>query len=411
MNNDSESFFNLPDSFYLPLLSDSSGDVYPSNTLSHFRVLLPQALCLSGSGWECGLAEVLFPHQGAPTHIHSLALIAEADNEESGGANPNPTSSPSSEKVETKTSTPPAAKTPQISPKQTTAPAPASAPTPPPPPKTKSLVKASPQPNSAKSPSPAPAKPPVKSPTNVVKSPPIAAKPPPAKSPSPPSAPTPPPPFIDIGGGVKLIIPTDSSLEGWVTALLSVCPAELLTQYLQSANHSLGGDGNEIFGKFILEGEDGESSSIRWAGRAETIAFPRGQHKSLLDFLLHVAAYCDNEAEARRLLLDMVAKVHARGHRTRQRRSLDIKEGDRIFIYCDAIRSSVCSDFRGKCLRILSYDPHVTRQVLYPIYYFPIEKNCVQTLHVELKTKYNQYFPFDPSDQPLVVVLHFRKMG
>ena len=50
----------LPDSFYLPLLSDSSGHLYADNKLSHFRVQLAEPLYLDGA-WECGLAEVQLP--------------------------------------------------------------------------------------------------------------------------------------------------------------------------------------------------------------------------------------------------------------------------------------------------------------------------------------------------------------
>jgi hypothetical protein len=204
-------------------------------------------------------------------------------------------------------------------------------------------------------------------------------------------------------------------VEGWIGALLTICPADLLVRYLLSARGALGGEGNDIFGKFIIEG-DGEEhacAAIKWGGRVEAITFPTDQYKSLLDFLMHVSAYCEDLNEARNLLDFMVERVRARGTTPpikRNRRSLDFREGDRIFIYCDVIRPSLCSDFRGKCLRILTYNPNVSHQTLFPIYYFGVEKKCVQTIHVELKTKHNEYFPFYASDQPLVIVLHFRKM-
>lgn len=49
-------------SFYVTLPSNSSPEVYPDNTLTHFRVKLPQPITLEGQ-WEVGLAEIVYPHQ------------------------------------------------------------------------------------------------------------------------------------------------------------------------------------------------------------------------------------------------------------------------------------------------------------------------------------------------------------
>ncbi|KAJ8048251.1 hypothetical protein HOLleu_00494 [Holothuria leucospilota] len=52
----------MASSFYVTLPSNSSPEVYPDNTLTHFRVKLPQPITLEGQ-WEVGLAEIVYPHQ------------------------------------------------------------------------------------------------------------------------------------------------------------------------------------------------------------------------------------------------------------------------------------------------------------------------------------------------------------
>lgn len=47
-------------SFYLTLPSNSSAQLFPDNTLTHFRTQLAHPVCLEGS-WECGLSEIYFP--------------------------------------------------------------------------------------------------------------------------------------------------------------------------------------------------------------------------------------------------------------------------------------------------------------------------------------------------------------
>ena len=49
-------------SFYITLPSNSSPTVYPNNTLTNYRVKLPQPISLEGE-WEVGLAEIIYPHQ------------------------------------------------------------------------------------------------------------------------------------------------------------------------------------------------------------------------------------------------------------------------------------------------------------------------------------------------------------
>ena len=47
--------------FYMTLPSNASMKMHPDNTLTHYVTALPQRIDLTGE-WECGLAEVLYPH-------------------------------------------------------------------------------------------------------------------------------------------------------------------------------------------------------------------------------------------------------------------------------------------------------------------------------------------------------------
>lgn len=53
--------------FYLWLPSNSSMDVFPSNTLSEFRVRLPQSITLTDE-WEVALTEIHYPHSWNNVH-------------------------------------------------------------------------------------------------------------------------------------------------------------------------------------------------------------------------------------------------------------------------------------------------------------------------------------------------------
>ena len=47
--------------FYLHLPSNSSLDKFPNNTLTEYRVCLPQTVSLTGD-WEVALTEIHYPH-------------------------------------------------------------------------------------------------------------------------------------------------------------------------------------------------------------------------------------------------------------------------------------------------------------------------------------------------------------
>ena len=175
----------------------------------------------------------------------------------------------------------------------------------------------------------------------------------------------------------------------------------------------------------------GEIASSVVLSPGQRIEFSTKPLRSLSDWLTHVASNLESEEEALTFYRSfhtgwLNARAGSRQPRKRQASEKieellpesaalsmapsHIEEGDRILVYCDVMRSSLCSDFRGKLLRILSYEGQTGRQILYPVYYYPVEKQVIDCIYVELKTKYDEYFPFPDSDQPVVVVLHFRAL-
>lgn len=86
-----------------------------------------------------------------------------------------------------------------------------------------------------------------------------------------------------------------------------------------------------------------------------------------------------------------------------------VPEGSRVFVYCDLIRPFLCSDFKGKCIRIIPMEHSTLNVNLFPVYYYAVEKKVIDTIHVEIMDKYGSYLNFPPSKHPLVLVLHFKR--
>ena len=95
----------------------------------------------------------------------------------------------------------------------------------------------------------------------------------------------------------------------------------------------------------------------------------------------------------------------------RSRRGWSVSDGAHGFFYCDLIRPSLCSDFKGKCLRIVPVNRKSVRDVLYPVYYHAVDKRVISTIFVEVKDKYAEYLDLPASEQPMVVVLHFKRVA
>ena len=71
----------MADSYYVTLPSNSSMDVNPSNTLTHYRVNLPSAMIFDGD-WEVALAEFSYPHRWLNViegHNHIFCSAGEGD--------------------------------------------------------------------------------------------------------------------------------------------------------------------------------------------------------------------------------------------------------------------------------------------------------------------------------------------
>lgn len=50
-------------SFYITLISDSSLDIYPNNTLHNFITKLPKHININKNNWEAALVEIIYPSQ------------------------------------------------------------------------------------------------------------------------------------------------------------------------------------------------------------------------------------------------------------------------------------------------------------------------------------------------------------
>lgn len=137
------------------------------------------------------------------------------------------------------------------------------------------------------------------------------------------------------------------------------------------------------------------------------IEFTTSSFDRLADWFQHVCTFLSSPEEVAAFATALSAAWEEKEEATRVRREV-IEDGTRIFIYCDVIQAHLCSDFRGKLLRILPYEGVLRHQTMNPVYYYPVEKHVIDCIHVELKNKYDQYIPFNDNEHPLVIVLHFR---
>ena len=260
----------LPDSFYLPIISDSSGDVFSNNKLSHFRVQLESPLYLGESEWECGLAEIMWP----PSEKGAKKRKARSD-------------TPGSDVEE-------AART----------------------------------------------------------------------------------------SATTTVVQHDASITA---------PADPVAA--ESGND----DDDESFRGVPTKTQQKEEKSDNTEGKRSEILQPDASSPST----------STTEKAAPSSLSPAVSRNGEAGRGRRVVREL--VGGSRAFIYCDIIRPSLCSDFKGKCIRILSIDLEKRHRVFYPVYFFPIEKRVIDTIYIEVKDKYNEYLNFAPSEHPLVLVLHIKR--
>jgi len=350
----------LPNSFYLPLLSDSSGAVFPDNTLTHFRVQLETPLYFAQDDWECGLAEIMWPSSEmpvkkrvrrddddylsnifssgpAPTTAHNppssttLLGTAAADEVSTGWL-------PATRAPTTEGDVPPAAED------GTTA-TPTFDATPPP----REPIRSGPEEAGASEEG------------QVIASAGEGLQPP-----------------------LQAAQPAEDAEAASPQPPLSVVPTA--DQQLTATKGKHGQD--PLPG---TQEEEEEDVSIVLLGEAPKPPPPAGAD------LLFPGVWDD----------PFFTRPQQRN--VTEASSMPVPNGARAFIYIDIIRPSLCSDFRGKCLRIVPVDHGVMHHPLFPVYYFPVEKRVVDVVYVEVKDKFNKYLAFEASATPLVLVLHFKR--
>ena len=82
-----------------------------------------------------------------------------------------------------------------------------------------------------------------------------------------------------------------------------------------------------------------------------------------------------------------------------------------IFLYCDIIQGALISDSKERCVRVIPVGPRNLYHSLFPVHYFVCDRNIVEFVHIELRTRGNTYVKFQDPKQPTVVTLHFRRIG
>lgn len=205
-------------------------------------------------------------------------------------------------------------------------------------------------------------------------------------------------------------MPHDATLAAAIGQARSSVTDDALASEILDVLRRLPLDSDIIYGNFTVAGEE----------KTDFITLPSGERQEIesldvrapfLMWVRNLLSYMPDAAAAKELANHIVDAWSGGRRRRRRRETSVLDDGTRLFIYCDVIQSSPCSDFRGRCLRILPLDAAVRHQILFPVYYYPVEMKVIDTVHMEIKTKHGRYFPFPDHEQPVVAVLHFRRYG
>lgn len=136
-------------------------------------------------------------------------------------------------------------------------------------------------------------------------------------------------------------------------------------------------------------------------------------------FVANLSSYARSQGEASEWIEDAVATwarlIQLGAPRVRRSAApratpRNDENGERIFVYCDVIQCSPCSDTKTRCLRIISVSRQNRHFLLFPVYYFACSQRVVQYLHIEMKDKRGDLINFAPSQHPSVIILHFRRV-
>jgi hypothetical protein len=95
------------------------------------------------------------------------------------------------------------------------------------------------------------------------------------------------------------------------------------------------------------------------------------------------------------------------GTRKREKRSISSPSAN-IYVYTDIIKPQLVGDTLSRCIRILNINIG-EYQTFNPIYYFPVEKNNIESVEILLADKLGEPISFHSGEQSSIVVLHFIK--
>lgn len=80
-----------------------------------------------------------------------------------------------------------------------------------------------------------------------------------------------------------------------------------------------------------------------------------------------------------------------------------------IYMYCDVTQPVLVSDTSARLLRVLVPDIISGYYAFPTLYYLPVEKRNFQNITVSFRTRWAELYPFQDSEYPSTVVLHFRE--
>jgi len=80
-----------------------------------------------------------------------------------------------------------------------------------------------------------------------------------------------------------------------------------------------------------------------------------------------------------------------------------------IYLYCDVTQPVLLCDTTARLLRVLVPEIFSGYYAFPHLFYVPVEKRNFQSITLSFHTSSGQRYPFDDSEYPSTVVLHFRE--
>ena len=177
----------------------------------------------------------------------------------------------------------------------------------------------------------------------------------------------------------------------------------------------------EYIQNVVMEGAEEKVSAIRLSD-GSALAYSWSDQSTPQEWLDNLLTFARSDEEAAewirravgcwRTLLDTLTPLP----RKQRAVSYKVSESTRnnaislVFVYCDIVQWSLMSDTKARCVRVVPVSPKSSVYSLFPVHYIACSRKIIESVHIELRTRWDTYVEFNNEYQPTVAVLHFRRI-